>query len=468
MNADSGILPTRRRHRRAWFIASVLTLVVILAIGGAVYLLWWQKDGREAEARQAWTPPAQSLLTSPMSVRPVPGWTLRAADLGLPEGSRFASDELLRQSRAFVGHVDNRGYFLSMSAGSVEPQWWLLGVDVLAGKRLFAPVPLNEGPRGPKCYLNGPEALLCVRDDAAADVPVVWVIDGVSGAVTHTGPTELRTAPGILGVQQVGQYAVAATLDQGVYGLGPRAETTWFVPGRGKMPRRTIDVTDVAPQTLATEEVGGDRSEVFSVVDGSVVTPDVSAGQRPMTAAVYPGGFAIEVVADGPRSTPDGLEFFDVQGRRLGAVDGLGFLSPDPAALPIFGGVVYGSSGQKLADTSGLAPGNTSVLMGTRLLIDGPANSASTDQYDLRTGAKGKNCPVRLGGYRASDGQVGVFDVSIPNDGLVTQGMDLTTCDVLWNISSPVGSFRDIWRVNTTLVQLSDDGTELTSLVAPS
>jgi hypothetical protein len=45
---------------------------------------------------------------------------------------------------------------------------------------------------------------------------------------------------------------------------------------------------------------------------------------------------------------------------------------------------------------------------------------------------------------------------------------DLTTCDTLWTLTSPVGTFRDVWRVNTTLVQLSDDGTELTSLVAPS
>jgi hypothetical protein len=37
----------------------------------------------------------------------------------------------------------------------------------------------------------------------------------------------------------------------------------------------------------------------------------------------------------------------------------------------------------------------------------------------------------------------------------------------LWTLKSAVGSFRAVWRINTTLVQLSDDGTELMSLVAP-
>jgi hypothetical protein len=50
----------------------------------------------------------------------------------------------------------------------------------------------------------------------------------------------------------------------------------------------------------------------------------------------------------------------------------------------------------------------------------------------------------------------------------VTKARDLATCDTQWPLSSAVGSFRDVWRVNTTLVQLSDDGTELVSLVAPS
>jgi hypothetical protein len=48
-----------------------------------------------------------------------------------------------------------------------------------------------------------------------------------------------------------------------------------------------------------------------------------------------------------------------------------------------------------------------------------------------------------------------------------TSAIDLASCEPLWTITSPKGSFRDMWRINTTLVQLSDDGTELMSLVTP-
>ncbi|MDT5339049.1 MAG: hypothetical protein QOD90_4554, partial [Mycobacterium sp.] len=89
-------------------------------------------------------------------------------------------------------------------------------------------------------------------------------------------------------------------------------------------------------------------------------------------------------------------------------------------------------------------------------------------QYKLGTGAKGNECNYDMGsGYVATDGKVGVFESGNPNVGLVTKAMDLASCETLWSIESPIGSFRDVWRINTTLVQLSDDGTELMSLVAP-
>ncbi|MGH3644833.1 MAG: hypothetical protein ACRDUX_38110, partial [Mycobacterium sp.] len=97
-----------------------------------------------------------------------------------------------------------------------------------------------------------------------------------------------------------------------------------------------------------------------------------------------------------------------------------------------------------------------------------PSGDTGTQQYDLHTGVKGRACSFSLSGYVASDSKVGVFEDGNPNIGLVTRGIDLATCDVLWQIESPIGSFRDVWRINTTLVQLSGDGTELTSLVAPS
>ncbi len=90
-------------------------------------------------------------------------------------------------------------------------------------------------------------------------------------------------------------------------------------------------------------------------------------------------------------------------------------------------------------------------------------------QYDLRTGARGKECNYNFGaGYLGTDGKVGLMASGNPNVGMITKAMDLATCDTLWSIESPVGSFRKVWRINITLVQLSADGTELMSLVARS
>jgi hypothetical protein len=69
-------------------------------------------------------------------------------------------------------------------------------------------------------------------------------------------------------------------------------------------------------------------------------------------------------------------------------------------------------------------------------------------------------------GRKKCDGVVLV--VTSPNANVVAKARDLATCDTLWTIPSQPNSLGRVWRVNTTLVQLSDDGTELVSLVAPS
>jgi hypothetical protein len=135
------------------------------------------------------------------------------------------------QSRPFIGYLGDRGYFLASTPGAPSPEWWLVGVDAHNGNRLFPPVSLKTTITSrPECYLNGPATVLCLRDDA--DAGTAWVIDARTGAVSYTGPTDLRTYPGRLGVEQVGIYAVAGTTYEGVYGVGPKAEPTWFVPGK--------------------------------------------------------------------------------------------------------------------------------------------------------------------------------------------------------------------------------------------
>ncbi len=63
--------------------------------------------------------------------------------------------------------------------------------------------------------------------------------------------------------------------------------------------------------------------------------------------------------------------------------------------------------------------------------------------FDLKNGAKGPACDF------------------------IVKARDRNTCDNVWTLPSAVDSLARVWRLNTTLVQSSGDGTELTSLVAP-
>lgn len=336
---------------------------------------------------------------------------------------------------------------------------------------MCAPVRLDTGEYAPRCFLNGPDVLLCIRQQS--DSATAWVISAHTGEVTYTGPTDLRISTGKLGVVQVGIYAIAQTMNQGVYGVGPRAETTWFVPGAGKVSTRFVD-SNVAPHTLATQVTGGrgsDRMVVFSVVDGGVITPELNDEFRPLSAVSYPGGFAVEVVGEGRKSTPDGVAFFDDVGKQLGRLDVSGALSQSSMDVPIVGAapesLAFSRDGFELAKIARFYPGSTAVLIWNRLFVTGPSDGTPTKQYDLQTGIEGKECDIFLPGYIGSDGTVGVFGDGNPGAAPETTAIDLASCERLWTITSPKGSFRDMWRVNTTLVQLSDDGTELMSLVAP-
>ena len=453
-------------------VVAVVGLVTIVA-AVTVFVVSRKHDGGEfiSETRDPnWTPPPQTFLAARMDVRPVPGWTARIGDVGLPPESTFASSADPIWSQPLVGDQGSHGFLIARTPDAAGSQWWLVGVEAHTGERLFAPVRLDAATFSPKCFLNGPDAVLCLRDGDQGGT--AWVVDTRSGIVTFTGPTDLRTSSGALHVVQAGLYAVAQTTGQGVFGIGPRAETTWFVPGKGQVDTRTSRATNVKPQTLATQEAGGDATTVFSLADGKVVTPELDAGLRPMSAVTYPGGFAVEVVSSAQDSIPDGIEFFDDTGKKLGSADASSFLATWSMDIPIVASapdsVVYSPAGKKLADIARLQPSDDALLIGATLIADGQSSEYGSQQYDLITGSKGKACMVTLSSYIATDGKVAIFESNTPNVGLGTKAVDLATCDVLWSIESPVESFRGVWRIDTSLVQLSDDGTELTSLVAPS
>jgi hypothetical protein len=457
------------RSRRRWLIV-VAVLSVVVAV--AVAVVWWVQDDGSAAARRAWQPPPSAQLSSPMRAQPVPGWRTNVTDLGLPsppqgaELSRIAASNDPFGPRPFIGNLDDHAYFLASSPATPGPQWWVVGIDVRSGQRLFAPVQLGVTARPPQCFLNGPTNVLCLNDDSSN---TAYVVDVQSGALSYTGTTDLRLGSATLAVAQVGNIAVAKTDNQGIYGIGPHAETTWFVPGDGLVQPGPTPRFEPVMQTLATQLSADPRAyemTVFSLDDGKVVKPEMDDGAHLGKAEVYPGGFAAQVEIN---RKPVGIQFFDDTGKRLSERSVEGSLTAS-VGLPIVTSsgqsAIYTPDGRKLLDI----PEGAIRLVGTTLFHN--ENKSQTfpmwRQYDLKTGAKGPACDFDMSNFLGTNGSVIVFDVTNPEAGLAAKGRDLATCDTLWTLPSKVNSFGRVWRINTSLVQLSDDGTELSSLVASS
>ncbi|TRW88931.1 hypothetical protein FK535_01250 [Mycolicibacterium sp. 018/SC-01/001] len=454
-------------------MAGVFVAVCVL-VATAAFFLRGDRGDISPELRVSWQPTGQHFLSAPMRSRPIPGWRLRLGDLGLPEGSQLSTTDMPIHSRSLIGNVGDRAYFLARTLG--EPtQWWLAGVDVSRGSSLFPAVKLNKG-WSPRCVLNGPDALLCVTSEVSDRTALV--IDSHSGAVTFDGSTDLDVRPNDLNVEQVGIYAVAESVDEGVYGIGPTAKTTWFVPGAGDIRPTYLGGVDIDPPAMAYQTTSGRGSfgkVVFSLLDGRVLRPQVPRGAEQQDTLLFPGGFASRIeTSDGQ----DHIELFDANGNRATPRT---FTGGWPQLLqyfdvPVVSSPVHGDSWALVTPTGGLvfsAPtgsGEPVRLVGSRLIIS--ASEFSTRgwaQYNVQTGTWGKRC-TNLdmdGGYIGSDGRIAVTSDGNPTIGLDTEATDLDTCERLWVISSAPGSWRDVWRINNTLVQLSDNGTELMSLVAP-
>ena len=406
-----------------------------------------------------------------MQLRPVPGWRLSVTDLGMPDDTLISTRPAAGLSQSFVGNIGERAFFLASSGEPGALDWWVAGVNVQHGQPLFPAIQLTSA-YNPDCFLNGPDALLCITSEL--ERRTAWVIDTHSGDVTYSGPTDLDVRPSELTVQQVGVYAVAESVDEGVYGVGPKAETTWFVPGAGDATPKDpgeldIDVPQLAYQTV--DGFGAFGKTLFSLTDGRVIKPELPPGTEITKILLYSGGFAATVAHHDGR---DETMLFDDIGRRTTHRDfGRSSL---PSQTHILDLPSIGQDGGWGVYTPGgglvlKIPGSPTRLVGSRLIVG--AHDFSTrgwDQYDIRTGEKGKRCTNldMAGGYIGYDGsRIAVSADRNDGDGLDTEATDLDTCERLWVISSPFGSFRHVWRINTTLVQLSDDGTELMSLVAP-
>lgn len=401
--------------------------------------------------------PHQTLLSSSMGEEPVPGWTVAVDDLELPPGT------VVRP----VGNVGSHGIFL----GITDEGWWLVGIDVTDGHRTFGPTRLGPADDATNfnCFVNGPPMVLCVRQTADVSVPATaWVIDTDSGATVFEGPTELRvaSAQGRPLLEQIGDHTVATVADKGSYGVGRRGELTWFVPGDGILAAQFASWDrDSVPSKLAIQK-GDDLADVvFSVVDGRVVKPELPQDVRLWLAMVFPGGFGYEYeTGDGQ----DRVAFFDDSGALLSEIGQAGSFETRSADLPTIvtqtNDRVMTLDGRVLLELPPTVAAVEARLIGSRLFVANDPKHEQWQQFDLRSGETGKTCETDSLGFQyiASDGEVAVAR----GERTPARGVDLTTCETLWSIpGSAPGEAKEVWRVDATLVQRTDD--RLFSLVAP-
>jgi hypothetical protein len=443
------------RDRRWWIVGAALCVVIAVVVAVIVYATV-RKQPTQPQSAPSLGLPGQLLLTSSMRKQPIPGWQISGEQLGLPAGG----------VPKLIGNVGDRGYFLGITGTG----WWLAGVDVATGKRLFPAVELgrSDDALGFNCFVNGPTMVLCIREDRDPNKPArAWVVDTDHGSTIFDGPTELRIPPfdNHPTVEQRGDYALATVSGVGVYGVGARGELTWFVPGNGRLSQQKGWESDAQPLPLAIQGGPGSSTTdvVFSVADGKVVKPEVSQSDQLGQAVVYPGGLGYEYSASGGFSS-DQVAFFDDAGALLSRPDLKGNLLVGSLDIPMMTtpsqDVVLTLSGRKLLELA-TTPGLDARLIGQRLFIAAGGDDRTWRQYDLQSGGSGKTCDINDFGtyYIASDGEVAV----LIGDDSAAVGYDLTTCDKLWSLP-PAG--QEVWRVNTTLVERIND--ELFSLVAPA
>lgn len=452
---------------------TLLVLVLVIAVLAALATFWWLRNGRYVYGRWVWQPEQIELLPD-MRQAPVTGWRTSTLDLGLPSPTANGSAPTIAASnvpsdpKPLIGASGERAYFLANSLASADPEWWLAGIDTGDGHWVFDAVLLSTGTVAPTCLLNGPDQILCVERSSEGGATI---IDADSGNVIYRGPTDIKANNGSLNLRQLGPYAVATSQDKGIYGIGDRAETTWFVPGDGSLTAvsdaRVGMEGSVLSAQRSTNPQRGD-SVVFSVADGRPVETDLEKGASLHDPVVYPGGFAANVQSEDRRYL--GTYFFDESGRTLAEVDGrlVGSTLIDLPVIALGNSdevTVFTPDGVRLLDVAdqGLNRVGTTLFH----LENGTREFPEWRQYDLKTGAKGPVCDFPMHRLLGTDGSALVFETTNRQAGRLASARDMATCADLWVLPAEPNSLQRIWRIGSNLVQLSADGTELSSLVPP-
>jgi len=448
--------------RRRWLLilAAVATVLVVVVCSG---ISWWFLGGAESWARSRWIPPSEDLL-SPLRLQPTPGWRTAIADLGLPADARINAG---KDSGVYpiIKTTSNRTYLLASTPGPPE-QWWLAGVDGTTGRPLFRAVPMGETRQIPRCFPNGTD-VVCVSDHVV-EPSTAWVINGQTGILIYTGPTELRLSNGAQpSAEPTPNYLVAIEKGIGAYGVGRHAEKTWHVALIGD------SIGPISDNITFGGRNGNppDDTVMFSVKDGRQWTPPLPADGYFSNWNFFDGGFAGEfrTAAD-----HDFVQLFNLEAKpvsdkrikgRLTGVTGNLITVLDSRATS-----VYDLGGTKLLEIPGNLSRHSSLIGTTLWVRDTHVDEAPPvyRAYDMRSGAAGRTCAFDFFNSIGTDGRVIVqaaHDRTSPHWKYLAQAYDLTTCEAAWSIPRRPGSLGTVVRLGDTLVQLSDDGTELFSLV---
>jgi hypothetical protein len=439
-------------------VAAFATVLAVVSGGG---IWWWFLGGAESWARSQWTPPRQALL-SPLLRPPTPGWRASIADLGLPADARINAGKDSWEYPV-IKTTSSQTYLLASTPGPPE-QWWLAGIDGATGRPLFPAVPMGETRQIPRCFPNGTD-VVCISDHVV-EPSTAWVIDGQSGGLIYTGPTELRLANGAQpSVEWTPNYLVAMEKGIGAYGVGRHAEKTWHVPGYG-------DGLGLVADDIAFGGKGHGGVLMFSVKDGRQWSPRLPSDADFSAHYFFEGGFA------GQFDSGSGHRFaqlFDSKGNPINGRRINGWLTAVTGNLVEVLGLddmlsIYDTHGRKLLEMPSSSPRNT-FLIGTKLWISDETNSVHYKyrSHDISSGAIGKPCPLDFSDYLGTDEAVIVRAprgrAEAASGQPLAQAYNLTTCEVAWTIPRPPGSLGTVERLGDTLVRLSDDGTELFSLV---
>ncbi|AMD55725.1 hypothetical protein ATO49_23465 [Mycolicibacterium fortuitum subsp. fortuitum DSM 46621 = ATCC 6841 = JCM 6387] len=207
---------------------------------------------------------------------------------------------------------------------------------------------------------------------------------------------------------------------------------------------------------------------MFSLIDGTELTPAPPPGTTLRRAAVYPGGFAYQYEAHDVA----GVLFYDTVGELQAQHELKGYNLLNATTVPIVFDRsvvrVYSREGRQVFEYPGAAVDYREAkfrVIGNDLYVrqgeEGWENE-TWQQWNLDSGSPGARCQVDFTHYAGSDGDI---VLSIEYHGSVDDivATDLSTCQRLWRMPAP--NHRGVVeQVGTSLI--ARNSTELVGLRA--